>query len=159
MRRDDILKRFRHDDEPSLRGVLRDLTDSGLVFSSGAASNLSFRAATKDEASTLRRGGDSLGLEAFVWSSIYREADIGLEALSERTALSAAELAPVVESLVASGKVERSGSGDSQQLRSSQLVLGFDDDGLGKLRARSLHGAGSNRDSQAFAGSARQTPR
>lgn len=127
VRRDDILKRFRHDDEPSLRGVLRDLTDSGLVFSSGTGNNLSFRAATKDEVSTLRRGGDSLGLEAFVWSSIYREPDIGLEALSERTSLSAAELAPVVESLVASGKVEQSGSGDGQRLRSSQLVLGFDD--------------------------------
>ncbi|HXK20692.1 MAG TPA: hypothetical protein VNG33_22935 [Polyangiaceae bacterium] len=127
VRRDDILKRFRHDDEPSLRGVLRDLTDSGLVFSSGAASNLSFRAATKDEVKTLRRGGDSLGLEAFVWSSIYREANISLEELSERTALSSAELGPVVESLIASGKVERSGSGEGERLRSAQLVLGFDD--------------------------------
>ena len=127
VRRDDILKRFRHDDEPSLRGVLRDLTDSGLVFSSGAGSNLSFRAATKDEVTTLRRGGDSLGLEAFVWSSIYREGDVSIELLAERTALSPAELGPVVESLVASGKVERSGSGETERLRSSQLVLGFDD--------------------------------
>ena len=37
VRRDEILKRFRHDDEASLRGVLRDLTDSGLVFSSALA--------------------------------------------------------------------------------------------------------------------------
>src|SRR5688500_8003843 len=34
--RDDILQRFRHDDEASVRGVLRDLTESVLVFASGS---------------------------------------------------------------------------------------------------------------------------
>ncbi|HVY29924.1 MAG TPA: hypothetical protein VHB79_25380 [Polyangiaceae bacterium] len=127
VRRDEILRRFRHDDEASLRGVLRDLTDSGLVFSSGAGNNVAFRAATKDEVSTLRRGGDSLGLEAFVWSTIYRESDLSLEELAQRTSLGSSELSAIVESLIASGKVERHGSGDQQRLRSAQLVLGFDD--------------------------------
>src|SRR5688572_31319782 len=31
--REQVLKRFRHDDEASLKGVLRDLTESRLVFS------------------------------------------------------------------------------------------------------------------------------
>jgi len=127
VRRDEILRRFRHDDEASLRGVLRDLTDSGLVFSSGAGNNVAFRAATKDEVSTLRRGGDSLGLEAFVWSTIYREGDLSLEELAQRTSLGPSELSAIVENLIASGKVERHGSGDQQRLRSAQLVLGFDD--------------------------------
>jgi hypothetical protein len=127
VRRDEILRRFRHDDEASLRGVLRDLTDSGLVFSSGAGANLSFRAATRDEVKTLRRGGDSLGLEAFVWSTIYRAGELGPEELAQRTSLSPAELTPIVDNLVASGKVERNGSADEERLRSSQLVLGFDD--------------------------------
>lgn len=125
VQRDEILKRFRHDDEPSLRGVLRDLTDSGLVFSSGSGSSLSFRAATKDEVRSLRRGGDSLGLEAFVWSTIYREGDVGVDELAERTSLSPAELAPIIDGLLASGKVER--VGEAERLRSSTLVLGFDD--------------------------------
>src|SRR6187551_2949415 len=94
VQRDDILKRFRHDDEPSLRGVLRDLTDSGLVFSSGSGSSLAFRAATKDEVRSLRRGGDSLGLEAFVWSAIYRSGDVSADELAARTSLSVAELSP-----------------------------------------------------------------
>jgi hypothetical protein len=127
VRREEILRRFRHDDEPSLRGVLRDLTDSGLVFSSGSGSSLAFRAATKEEVSTLRRGGDSLGLEAFVWSTIYRAGDLSLEELCERSALAAAEVTPIVESLISSGKVERRGEGDAQRLHSAELVLGFDD--------------------------------
>ena len=127
VQRDDILKRFRHDDEPSLRGVLRDLTDSGLVFSSGSGSSLAFRAATKDEVRSLRRGGDSLGLEAFVWSAIYRSGDVSADELASRTSLSPVELLPIVDSLVASGKVERVGAGVSERLRSATLVLGFDD--------------------------------
>jgi hypothetical protein len=127
VRRDDILRRFRHDDEASLRGVLRDLTDSGLVFSSGSGASVAFRAATRDEVSKLRRGGDSLGLEAFVWSTIYREGDVSTEELTQRTSLSVAELTPIVESLIASGKVARTGEGDAERLRSSTLMLGFDD--------------------------------
>jgi DNA-binding MarR family transcriptional regulator len=127
VRRDEILKRFRHDDEASLRGVLRDLTDSGLVFSSGSGQNVAFRAATKDEVSRLWRDGEGLALEAFVWSAIYRESDVSLEDLAQRTSLSAAALSPVVENLVGSGKVERVGEGEAERLRSSTLVLGFDD--------------------------------
>jgi hypothetical protein len=127
VRREEILRRFRHDDEASLRGVLRDLTESGLVFSSGAGSSVAFRAATRDEVSSLRRGGDSLGLEAFVWSTIYRDGDLSLEELAQRTSIASAELAPVVANLVASGKVERHDRGAGERLRSSRLVLGFDD--------------------------------
>jgi hypothetical protein len=123
VRRDDILKRFRHDDEASLRGVLRDLSDSGLVFSSGTGSALAFRAATKDEVKTLRRGGDSLGLEAFVWSTIYREGPLSVDDLGARTGFGPDELTPIVEELIASGKIERNGG----HLRSAQLELGFDD--------------------------------
>jgi hypothetical protein len=127
VQRDDILRRFRHDDEPSLRGVLRDLTDSGLVFSSGSGSSLAFRAATKDEVRSLRRGGDRLGLEAFVWSSIYREGDLSADELAARTSLPLSELLPIVDGLVASGKVERVVQGNAERLRSATLLLGFDD--------------------------------
>lgn len=34
--RSEVLRRFRHDDEGSLKGVLRDLTESGLVFTAGS---------------------------------------------------------------------------------------------------------------------------
>ncbi len=125
-RRNDILRRFRYDDEPSLRGVLRDLTDSGLVFSSGSGSNQAFRVATEDEAKALKRGSDSAGLEAFVWSIVYRAGSLTADDLSERTSLSLAELQPMVESLIAAGNVVRS-STDPQLLEGKNLVLGFDD--------------------------------
>jgi hypothetical protein len=97
-----------------------------LVFSSGVGNGQAFRAATKDEAKTLKRGSDSAGLEAFVWSTIYRSGELSLEELSQRTSLSSAELMPLVEGLLASGKVERTND-TPPRLRAQHLVLGFDD--------------------------------
>ncbi len=54
--REQVLKRFRHDDEASLRGVLRDLTESGLVFASGSGRAAVFRLATTDELGRLHEG-------------------------------------------------------------------------------------------------------
>jgi hypothetical protein len=99
------------------------LTESGLVFSSGAGGHQAFRVATKDEAQALKRGGDSAGLEAFVWSSIYREGDVTLDELSQRTSLGPAELSTIVDGLVAAEKIERRGDA----LHATNLVLGFDD--------------------------------
>jgi hypothetical protein len=124
--RDEILRRFRHDDEPSLRGVLRDLTDSGLVFSSGAGNHQAFRAASKEEAKSLKRGNDGASLEAFVWSIVYRSGELTGEELAERTSLGMAVLGPIVDNLVATGKMERDTS-EPFRLRAKNLVLGFDD--------------------------------
>jgi len=64
--REELFRRFRHDDEASLRGVLRDLTESGLVFSSGSGPSSAYRLATADEVGKMKRGGDAAGTEAFV---------------------------------------------------------------------------------------------
>jgi hypothetical protein len=43
--RDEVLRRFRHDDEATVRGVLHDLTESGLLFCSGTGAPTTYRAA------------------------------------------------------------------------------------------------------------------
>ena len=80
--REEILRRFRHDDEASLRGVLRDLTESGLVFSSGSGRSTAYRIATSDELGTMRRSADSASMEAFVWSFVYREGNATADQLA-----------------------------------------------------------------------------
>lgn len=45
----DVLTRFRNDDESSVRSVLNDLVESGLVFRSGRAESTTLRAARPDE--------------------------------------------------------------------------------------------------------------
>ena len=66
--RDEIVHRFRHDDEVSVRAVLRDLTESGLVFASGRGRRAIYRATTDEEMGNLRRS-DRASLEILVWSA------------------------------------------------------------------------------------------
>jgi hypothetical protein len=104
--REAVLKRFRYDDEQSLRGVLRDLSDSSLVFASGSGKSKVYRLATSDELETLENRDDQAGLEAYVWAAVYREHDRTLKALVEVTGLDPAKLEPVLGALIASGRVE-----------------------------------------------------
>jgi hypothetical protein len=85
--RNEVLTRFHRDDEQLVRGVLRDLTESGLVFASGAGSGVVYRAATRDDLSHVRaaEASDSgVGLDAMLWALIYREGPIAREELLKR---------------------------------------------------------------------------
>src|SRR5262249_16915103 len=125
--RDELFRRFRHDDEASLRGVLRDLTDSGLIFAAGSGQASAYRIATEDELGKMKRHADTAGAEAFVWRAVYREGDATPERLLEATGLEQPELDRALASLVDAGRVERVQSADSVVYRSQELVLGLED--------------------------------
>lgn len=125
--REEVLRRFRYDDEASLKGVLRDLVESGLVFSSGSGRNAVYRVATREEARRHPGGAnDGPSLEAFVWLHVYRQRAIGEDALAAECGLSRAQLAPVVEALVAQGRIERVHGPRGEELRTRGLVLGLE---------------------------------
>lgn len=125
--RDELFHRFRHDDEPSLRGVLRDLTDSGLVFASGSGQSSVYRIATPDELGKMKRSTDSASTEAFVWCAVYREKDPTLSRLSEVTGLAERAIERALDSLVKGGRIERVESAGATTFRSHELVLGLED--------------------------------
>src|SRR5262245_10488466 len=62
--RDEVLARFRHDDSISVRGVLRDLTEAGVAFSSGSGSHAVYRLATNEEITKIQQRTEALGVEA-----------------------------------------------------------------------------------------------
>ncbi len=125
--RSEIFRRFRHDDEPSLRGVLRDLTESGLVYTTGGGRATSYRASTQEELGRHDARTDRVALEAVLWSLVYREGPLELARLSVLTKLPQEALLPVLSDLVQAGRVERVDSGGVTSYRSRELVLGFDD--------------------------------
>lgn len=125
--REQVFARFRRDDEASLRGVLRDLVESGLVFCSGAGRGALYRALTRDELGTAHQAGDRVGLEAFVWSLVYREGSPTRERLLEVSGVAAAELDVVLQGLLASGRVEREVANGTEVFLSRSLVLGMED--------------------------------
>jgi hypothetical protein len=117
--RGEVLERFKHDDEVSLRGILNDLVESGLAVRSGMRDDTRYRAATEDElrdVGTETRNGDPDVLTALVWLQIYREGPVTLDQLAKCLPFSRPELALAVATLTADGRVER-------QVRSSEEVF------------------------------------
>lgn len=125
--REELFRRFRHDDEGSLRGVLRDLTDSGLVFASGSGQSSAYRIATPDEVGKMQRSGDASGVEAFVWSAVYREPGATAERLAAATGLDKGAVEMALTSLAEAGRVESTPAPDGATYRSRELVLGLED--------------------------------
>ena len=69
--RDEVLARFKHDDEVSVRSILNDLVETGLAVRSGVRNEMRYRVATEEE---LRDSGTepSLG-EATGWEAAIVE--------------------------------------------------------------------------------------
>ena len=101
-----VLARFRHDDQVLVRGVLRDLTESGFVFASGSGDGAAFRAARPEELAKLRDAEDTGSLDALVWGIIYREGPIDRAGLTEGGRLGAEALAGALERLSSQGRIE-----------------------------------------------------
>jgi hypothetical protein len=89
-----------------VRGVLRDLTESGFVFASGSGDGAAFRAARPEELAQLRDAEDTGSLDALVWGIIYREGPIDRAGLTDGGRLGADALAGALERLLSQGRIE-----------------------------------------------------
>jgi hypothetical protein len=103
--RREVLDRFRHDDEEVVRGVLADLVESGLVFSTGPSQDTSFRAATDGEIGALAR---TLGKsDEMIWALVFRTGPTTVARLAGSGGLSEADAEAALERLVRAGRVSR----------------------------------------------------
>ncbi|HVJ16440.1 MAG TPA: hypothetical protein VM686_13455 [Polyangiaceae bacterium] len=120
--RGQVLARFHRDDEAQLRGVLHDLTESGLVFASGTAADSVYRAASEDELGTLRRVRRGESLDELVWVIVYREGPVSREALLPLGGLAPDELDAALERLCKDGRIVRSERNGGQYSATSFVV-------------------------------------
>jgi len=121
--RAEVLVQFASDDEAQVRGVLRDLCESGLVATSGSGSRLTYRLRSEDELRRLRHAQSNDGLDELLWALIYREGPITLADL-RKTHVDVAELEPAVARLLAAGRVEQAGPDAPLTAQSLVLPLG-----------------------------------
>lgn len=122
--RADVLQRFHRDDEALVRGVLRDLTESGLVFCSGTGADAVFRAASAEELGHMRQlGGREAGIDELLWALIYRSGPLTREALLGQTALGAAALDSALQRLLAGQRIQRDPRASSETYVSRQLYI------------------------------------
>lgn len=104
--RANVQLRFARDEDAQVRGVLRDLCDSGLIFSSGHGPSTAYRAASEDELDTMRQMRSNDGIEELVWALVYREGPITPARLANVIHLEPAELETVLQRLVDVQRIE-----------------------------------------------------
>jgi hypothetical protein len=106
--RAELMARFRRDDEVSVRGILNDIVESGLVLRSGRGEDTSYRVATAEELKDLGanpQANSRESLSALAWLHVYREGPLSKEALSALLPLSTEELDEALTQLVADGRI------------------------------------------------------
>lgn len=112
--RAEVLRRFSRDEPAVVRGVLHDLTESGLVFCSGSGPGAVYRIATADEIDRMRGRDDDDASDTFVWALVYRLGPLSQRALCELAFPDAARLDASLRRLVNAGRVwcETRGTGE-----------------------------------------------
>lgn len=106
--RTDILLHFKHDEESSVRGILNDLVESGLVHRSGRGKDTRYRVATAEELEELGASAAVNSLEtnaALVWVHVYQASPIAKERLSDLLPLPPPALDAAVQHLEAEGRI------------------------------------------------------
>jgi predicted transcriptional regulator len=108
--RGELFAQFQRDDEASVRGILNDLVESGLIVRSGRGDETRYRIATAEELRDLGAFAEGQPQDehaALVWVQIYREGPMSFDRLAQLVPLSHAALEAAVEALVADGRIRR----------------------------------------------------
>ncbi|MDX2022999.1 MAG: hypothetical protein SF187_22385 [Deltaproteobacteria bacterium] len=102
----EILDKFRADDPTVIRGVLADLSETGLVFKTGQGGATRYRVADAATGEDAAPATDD-GLDELVWALVFREGPISLPKLTENFPGVAKHLEQVLARLQADGRVSR----------------------------------------------------
>lgn len=102
----EVLRRFRHDDEASVRGILYDLVENGLVFQSGGQDRKIYRATSDEEFAALHGQDDPDRLYWAAWMYIYRNGPVTREQLDQQLSSDDDDLDSVLARLTGEGRVE-----------------------------------------------------
>jgi hypothetical protein len=109
--RERVLERFGADGELQVSSMLHDLTESGLVFGTGAGKRVVYRVASDDELDRVAQLADGNGGDELAWVLVYREGPLSEQRLGELLRRSAEATAEIAQRLLADGRVQRHADG------------------------------------------------
>jgi len=102
----DVLTRFRHDDEATVRAVLNDMVESGLLELDGRGLLAAYSIDTREQPKALGKADSDEADEALVWVAVYRLSPVPLSVLREELPYSSSALREALDALIANGRVE-----------------------------------------------------
>ncbi len=120
----EVLRRFAAEDATILRGVLRDLLESGLVQQSGRGDATEYR--TTSSAAVIA-GQDPEAFARMVLVAAHRHGPATLEELSEVTSADAPQVEAALEALLQQGLVTREADAEPARFSCERCVIPFGD--------------------------------
>ena len=124
--RAELLTHFKHDEEITVRSILNDLVESGLVLRSGRGRETRYRVATADELEELGASARANSQEtntALVWVHAYRESPLRKDRLAQLLPLPAEVLDAAIASLVADGQIRVEHQADGVYLATEHCLI------------------------------------
>ena len=103
--RAEVLRRFARDDQASVRGILSDMVDTGLVYKTGRGDGTIYRIAPVEEIERAEAHDLLESAAALLWVTIYRDGPLDAVELGRRVPLSPELLLQGLSSLCADGRV------------------------------------------------------
>lgn len=125
--RTDVLLHFAHDEDLKVRGVLRDLVDSGLVFRSGHADTTIYRAANPDEYTLAHANAAEERFGNLVWIAVYRYGPVSRDELVSHVPSDGASMDAALTRLEGEARIRRVGSGGTVRYESQACVIPIGD--------------------------------
>jgi hypothetical protein len=124
--RSEVLDRFKYDDPISVRGILNDLIESGLVLRIGRGDETRYRVATAEELDQL--DGPSVanpadGNAALVWVHVYRESPVRRDRLAQLMSLPQSAIDAAVVQLVADGRIRVESRSDGEYCLTDHCLI------------------------------------
>ncbi len=126
--RTELLTRFAVDDETSVRGVLNDLVDSGLVFRAGRSDQTLFRAADEKDYARLSSHDDAGRLDNLLWVVIYRFGPLAFDELTPQVPAETPAIEAALARLLGDGRIRRDDSSTPTRYASEQCVIAIEDE-------------------------------
>jgi len=118
--RDQIFRRFGHDDPTSIAAVLNDLVKSSLVNKTGSGDAVLYRTTPEQDRATIARALDLESIAALTWLTIYRSAaSIDAQRLRDALGLEPEVLEQALRMLCEQGRVQR----DGERYRAATLLI------------------------------------
>jgi hypothetical protein len=121
--RADVLLRFRRDDEASVRGVLRDLVESGLVFQSGRGDSVTYRAASPGDCVGSDASASRDAMLSLVWVAVNRHQHVTADEIAEIVPVGKDAITDALASLVADGRISVTDRNGSRRYECASCVI------------------------------------
>jgi hypothetical protein len=121
--RGDVLNRFRRDDEASVRGVLRDLVESGLVFQSGRGDAVTYRAASPADCTASDGAAAREATLNLVWVAVNRLRSATADEILGAVPIGKDAMATALAALVADTRISVTEKGGSARYECEACVI------------------------------------